>query len=181
MKFAVAALALLAILPGGQSSAHESRGIHLNPGFNCDEPMRWAPRHSDGQVRLAITTREGKVTLVLTDRVVAFQLSDRVMRKIDRELHRARHEADDDGPLGETIKSVVLTTVRTFLDHSAECPVNELRDVRYANGRLEFVTRGGERIFSHFEIDDTDVLESFDPNDAALFVREFHRVQGAGR
>ena len=45
---------------------------------------------------LGAPTEDGKVTLLLTDRVVAFQLSDRTMRKIDRELHRSRHEGDDE-------------------------------------------------------------------------------------
>jgi len=179
MRHPVAALALLALLSAGPALAHDHGNISIG-GFTCDEPMRWSQRHATGEARFAITTEDGKVTLLLTDRVVAFQLSDRVMRKVDRELHRARHEdEDDDGPLGDAIKAAVLSSVRSLLDHSAECPVRELRDVRYVDGRLEFVTRDGDRIFDRFEIDDDDVLESFDPRDAAAFVREFHRLKPA--
>lgn len=177
MKLVHAALVLLALLPAGSAFAHESRGIRVNR-FGCDEPLRWASRHEARGARFAITTDDGKITLVLTDRVVAFQLSDRTMRKLDRELHRARHEDDeDDGVIGEAIKTAVLGTVRSVLDHSAECDVRDLRDVRYEDGRLVFVARGGKRLFDDFEVDDDSVLEGFDPRDAREFVRQFHRLR----
>ena len=179
MLLARASILLLALLPAGPALAHESRGVRVNH-FDCDDPLRWAARHDAARARHAITTEDGKVTLVLTDRVVAFQLSDRTMRKLDRELHRARHEDDDDGGIGEAIRTAVLGTVRSVLEHSAECPVRELRDVRYEDGRLVFVARDGERLFENFEVDDDDVLESFDPRDAREFVRQFHRLR-AGR
>lgn len=178
MRLAFAALALLALLPAGPSLAHDNSGISLG-SFDCDDPMRWGPRHSTQASRIAITTEDGKVTLVLTDGVVAMQLSDRTMRKLDRKLHKARHE-DDDGPIGDAIRTAIIGSVRSLLDHSAECPVRELRDVRYEDGRLEFVTRSGERAFEHLEVDDEDVLEAFDPRDAMAFVREFRRLR-AGR
>lgn len=182
MKLAVAALALLALLPAGPSLAHEKASIRLNPDFDCNEPTRWAQRHAAGEARIAITTEDGKVTLLLTDRVVAIQLSDRTMRKLDRELHRARHEdEDDDGPLGEAIKAAVIGAVKSMLDHSAECPLRELRDVRYEDGRLEIIARDGDRIFDRLEVDDDDVLESFDARDAEAFVREFHRLKAGSR
>lgn len=181
MKPAIAALALLALLPAGSSLAHDNDGIRIGPGFHCDDPMRWGPREVASQARIAITTEDGKVTLVLTDRVVAFQLSDRTMRKLDRELARARHERDDDdGAIGAAIKTAILGSVRSLLDQSAQCPVGELRDVRYEDGRLVFIARDGDRLFENFEVDDEDVLESFDPQDARALVREFLRLR-AGR
>jgi hypothetical protein len=177
MRLAFAALALAALLPAGPALAHDAHGVRLNR-FDCDDPLRWAARHDASRARHAITTEDGKVTLVLTDRVVALQLSDRTMRKLDRELRRERRE-DDDGPLGEAIKAAVLGTVRSALDHSAECPLRELRDVRYEDGRLVFVTHDGERLFERIEVDDESVLEAFDPGDAREFVREFHRVRAS--
>jgi len=176
MKLAVAALFLLALLPAGPSLAHETRGVRLGR-FDCDEPLRLSARHDARDARIAITTEDGKVTMVLTERVVGFQLSDRTMRKLDRELRRARHDDDDDGVIGEVIKSAVIGSVRSALDHSAVYPVRELRDVRYEDGRLVFVARDGERLFERFEVDDDCVLEAFSPGDARAFVREFHRLR----
>lgn len=178
MKHALAALVLAALLPAVPALAHSHDELHLGDINCCDEPVRWGPRHDDGGIRIAITNTERKVTLLLTDDVVAFQLSDRVMRKVDRELHHARHEDDDDGPIGDAIKSAVIGVVRSMLDHSAECPVRELRDVRYEDGGMVFVTRDGDRAFEHFEVNDDEVLQSFDARDAQAFVREFRRLHG---
>lgn len=179
MKLAPVLLALLVLLPSAPALARDTGCVRVSH-FDCDDPLRWAARHDDRDARLAITTEDGKVTLLLTDRVVAMQLSNRTMRKLDRELHRARHEDDDDdGPLADAIRTAVIGTVRSVLDHSAECSVREIRDVRYERGRLVIVSRDGERLFEKLEVDDDDVLESFAPADAAAFVREFRRVQSA--
>lgn len=176
MKAALFLAALLALASAGPALAHDSDGVRLNR-FDCDEPLRWGPRHGVERARCAITSEDGKMTFVLTDRVVALQFSDRTMRKIDRELHRARHEDDDAGPIGDALKVAVIGAVRSMLDHSAECPVRELRDVRVVDGRLEFVARDGERLFENIEVDDDSVLGAFDPRDAERFAAEFRRLK----
>ena len=181
MKPAVLAFALLALLPAAPKFAHADTCITLGRGFDCDEPMRWSKRHDTSRALNAITTRNGKVTLLLTRNVVALQLSDRTMRKIDRELHRARNQDDEIDAIGDAFRVAALTTVRTLLDHSAECPVDELRDVRYVDGRMEFITRDGDPVFRHVSMDDDDMLEAFDPDDAADFVREFRRLKSASK
>ena len=181
MKPAVLAFALLALLPAVPLPAYADSGITLGRGFDCDEPMRWSKRHATSRARSAITTRNGKVTLVLTRNVVAFQLSDRTMRKIDRKLHQARNQDDGADAIGEAFKVAALSTVRSLLDHSAECPLDELRDVRYVDGRMEFISRDGDPVFRHVDMDDDDVLEAFDRDDAADFVREFRRLKSASR
>lgn len=172
-------LALLAALAAApvHAHSHEGRGVTLN-GFTCEDPAYWADRVEARDVRFAITTVDGKVTLLLTDATLAMQLSDRTMRKVERELHRARHERDDDdGVIGEAIKTAVIGAVRSLLDHSAECRLRDVRDVRFESGRLVIVDRDGGRLFERVEVDDEDVLESFDPADAREFVREFRRLR----
>lgn len=178
MRPAFCALAALLLLPvaAAPASAHDHDTVHIGDVHCCDRPVRWGPRYDDGRdIHFAITNEDRKVTLLLTDDAVAFQLSDRVMRKVDRELHRARHEDDDDGPIGDAVKTVVLGMVREMLDHSAQCPLRELGDVRYEGGRLVFVDRDGERVFERFTMDDQDLLATFEPQDAREFVREFQR------
>jgi len=181
MKPAVLAFALLALLPASPMAAHADTCVSFGRGFDCDEPMRWSKRHDTSRDRNAITTRNGKVTLVLTQRVVALQLSDRTMRKIDRKLHQARNQDDGADAIGEAFKVAALSSVRSLLDHSAECPLDELRDVRYVDGRMEFISRDGEPVFRHVRMDDDDALEAFDPDDAADFVREFRRLKGSSK
>lgn len=180
MKRFALPLALAAALAAApvHAHSHEGRGVTLN-GFTCEDPAYWADRVSAREARAAITTIDGKVTLVLTDDVLAMQLSERTMRKVERELHKARHEhEDDDGVIGEAIKTAVLGAVHSLLDHSAECRLRDVRDVRWESGRLVIVARDGQRLFEKVEVDDEDVLESFDAAEAREFVREFRRLRG---
>ena len=181
MRNIVLPLALLAALAAAPARAHshEGRGVTLN-GFTCSDPVYWADRVDARETRFSITTVEGKVSLVLTDQTLAMQLSDRTMRKVERELHRARHEQDEgDGALGDAIKSAVIGAVRSLLDHSAEVRLRDVRDVRWESGRLVIVARDGQRLFERLDVDDEDVLEAFDPADAREFVREFHRTRAS--
>jgi hypothetical protein len=114
--------------------------------------------------------------LVLTRRIVAVQLSDRMMHKIDRELRLK--EDEDDGVLAEAIKSAVIGSVRAILDHSLQCPLDELRDAEYRHGRLVLTTQEGKRLFAHIDVEDRNVMESFSEGNAQAFVREFHRLKG---
>lgn len=178
MKLASALLALSLLLPSAPALAGGESGVRLRR-FDCGAPLRWADRHDDLDSRFAIATVDGKATLLLTRRVMAVQLSNRTMRRIDRELHRARHEVDDglDGPLADAIRTAVVGTVRSVLEHRAECPVDEIREVRYERDRLVVIARNGRRLFESFEVDDDPVLESFDPRDAEQFAHEFRRLR----
>lgn len=176
----ILALAAASLLPGlpGLPGAPVAAASGLSC---CEQPLRWAPRHDTDEARLAITTEDGDVTLVLTSKVVAFQLSDRTFHKVDRELHQKRDEAEDDNPLAEAFVAAVLGGVRAMLDHSAECRIRDLRSVDYRDGELVFVTEDGERVFEDMEINDTEVAGGFSPEDARAFVREFRRLKNRDR
>jgi hypothetical protein len=113
--------------------------------------------------------------LITRDRV-AVQLSARVLRYLDRDLHREKD--DEDGLFARVIKGAVLGGLRELLDHSIECPLDELRDVRYRDGRLELIAKDGDRVLEDLKINDREVLESFSDADARAFVHEFRRLKG---
>jgi hypothetical protein len=144
----------------------------------CDAPARWGPRHFTEDARIAINTRDGDVTLLLTDRLVAVQLSDRKLHRIDRELRDKREEQEDaDNPLAEAISAAVIGTVRQLIRHSAEVSIREVRDVRYEDGELVFIDKHGEKLFNHIDVDDDDVMRGFAERDAQAFVHEFQRLK----
>lgn len=147
---------------------------------SLEYPARWAPRRDSRLARFTILSRDGKVALLLTPTAVAFQLSDATMRRIDREL-RAEEDDTEDNPLGEAIKTAVLAGVRVMLKHSAEVPLRDLRDVDYRDGQLVFITRDGDRVFDHIDMNDEDLTQSFSEREARAFVHEFRRLQLAGR
>jgi hypothetical protein len=179
MKTASFVLAVLALA----APDAPARACDTSPNVNfscCDEPTRWAQRYSARDARLAVTTRSGDVTLVLTNEVVAVQLSDRVLRKVKRETRREQDEAEY-SVLARAIKTVVLTSVRAVLSHSAECSIADLSDVKYSQGRLVFTTEEGDRIFENVSVNDTDVMRDFSEADARAFVREFRRSKERSR
>src|SRR5947199_6640526 len=114
---ALLVIASLPALPAGPTA---------NAGVFCGRYVRWAEHHDPGDARFAITTEDGKVTLLLTDRVVALQLSERTLHRVQRELH-AKEERQDHW-LGAVIASAVIGTVGDLLDSSFECRLSDLRD-----------------------------------------------------
>ena len=182
MRRAVPFLLLAALLPAGAAFAHDhhadSGGIHVS---SVKPPVEWGARHDLARARLAILTEDRDAALVLTRDLVAIQLSDRILHKLDRDIAREKDKDDEDGLIGQVIKSAVLGSVRALLDHSLECPIEDLRDVRYRDGRLILITEDGDRVFEDLNINDHEVLEGFSEHDALAFVREFRRAKERGR
>jgi hypothetical protein len=143
-------------------------------GMSLDKPVRLADRHDLDDARIAISNESRKVDLILTNRVVAMQLSDRVLRKIDRK----RDAVDDDGDdhvLGRAIKTAVLNSVRSILSHSAEVDVRDIESAQYRDGEIILIARNGDRLFADSSVDDDDVMRSFSEDDARAFVRQLRQ------
>jgi hypothetical protein len=176
------ALALLASTllgaPTASACRHDDCSGSFTIGSRVEAPARWAPRHDTRLARCVITTRDGKVDLLLTPSAVAFQLSDRKMDSIEREL-RDEQNSDVDNALASAIKTAVLAGVRVLLKHSAECSIRDLRDVDYRNGALVFLSSEGDQVFGDLEENDGDLMASFPESQARAFVHEFRRLKGA--
>jgi len=177
MRRALPILLLMMLLSAGAAFAHDH---HVNVG-SCEvrEPLEWGARHDLARARFAMLTEDRAVALVLTRDLVAIQLSDRAFHKLDREIEREKDE--DGGVIADAIKGAILGSVRALLDHSLECPIADLRDVRYRDGRLILITEDGDRIFEDLNINDHEVLEGFSEHDALAFVREFRRAKERSR
>lgn len=181
MKAILILLTSLVLLPlaGSPTLACDREGVTVGLTDFCDPPVSWAPRYDADDARLAILTKDRDAILLLTDEHVALQLSDRALRDVRRKL-RDEQNKDEDNVLASAIKTVALSAVRSMLNHSAECPISELRDVQYRNGRLIFISEDGERVFEGLEVNDQDVLQGFSERDARRFVRDFHRIKVRG-
>ena len=179
MRTAVITLMLAMLLPAGAAFAHDH---HLNIG-SCEvrEPIEWGARHDPARARFAMLTEDRAAALVLAHDRVAIQLSDRALRDLDREISREKDKDEDGGVIADAIKGAILGSVRALLDHSLECPIGDLRDVRYRDGRLILITEDGDRIFEDLNINDHEVLEGFSEHDALAFVREFRRAKERSR
>ena len=169
LVFAVSALVGISIL-ARVPSAHAT---DLN--LNCDH-AHWANHHDPAAARIAITTQDGKVTMLLTDRDVVLQLSDRTVHRVRREL-RDKKEEQEDNWFAYAIVSAVQGTVSELIDNSVECRVRYLRDASYENGRIVLTGRNGKEVFADTDVCDSDVMSSFSEKDARNFVREFRKLK----
>lgn len=182
MKLASLALAALLVIPAHQAVAQGHHGAHVQINdIDGGDVARPGPRHSLSDAHLAITTTDDAAALVLTRSVVALQLTDRTLRKVNDEMSRDARRNENDGVLASMIAGAVRGTVGNMLRRSIEVPISELASVDYRNGRLVFVTEDGDHVFEHAEINDTDLTASFAPADARAFVREFRALKARTR
>jgi hypothetical protein len=164
------------LLPGASAAAGALDLLPANVKVaDVHAPARWAPRHDVRDARLAITNREGDVTLLLTDEVVAIQFSEHTLR----EIHRRMREDEDtqDNAIARALASAVMSGVRTLLDHSAECPIRALHDAAFVDGRLVFTAADGRHVLEGMRVDDREALAGFAEGDARTFARECERIR----
>lgn len=168
MKPARTILTLAAFACLSVPSAH---ACDSSVNVDFDGPIRFTDRHVD-DARLSITTHNRKIDLVLTNRVVAMQLSDHVLHKIDRKMRLEAEDADDDNALGHAIKTAVFSGVRELLDHSATCDIRDIKRADYRDGEIVLVARNGKHLFAKTDFDDENVMADFSASDAREFVRQ---------
>jgi hypothetical protein len=128
-----------------------------------------------GDAEFGITSRDGKLSLLLSPEGVTMQLTDRTLREIDRDMDEDAR--DEDGALGRMISSMVRGSVRSLLDHGYRYGYDEIRDVRYEDGRLRITGVDGTPLLEHVKVDDDDAMRAFSPSDAREFVRQFERLR----
>lgn len=175
MKLATLALAALVALPAQQLAAQRDHSPNVQIHDDESDVVQFGPRHGR-DARMAITTTDNTASFVLTRSVVALQLSERTLARIDRDMDRDARD-ENHGVFASMIVSAVRGTVGNMLRRSLEVPIDDLKTVDYRNGRLIFVTEDGDRVFENVEIDDTDVTASFNARDAVAFVREFRALK----
>ena len=130
-----------------------------------------------GEDRFAVASRDGAVRMALTDEFVYFALSDSV-------LELARSEIDPDSGTAEGIRGAISGIVRggvsRALSFRAKYPVDDIRDIRWEDGRMVFDFDDPRRSLSdNFKVEDRPVEEAFAEADVQAFAREFRRLKGA--
>jgi hypothetical protein len=128
-----------------------------------------APRHNERDARLAITNRDGSVSLLLMDEVVAVQLTDRALANVSTK--------DDASFLEELLASGVRLAIRKAVDY----PIANIRSVDINNGALVLTSDKNQPVFKEVKVNGTDVLRDFAINDAARFVNAFRAAKSGRR
>jgi hypothetical protein len=155
-KRSLCALALLlsaAVAFGGDTKS----GISIS--LSSDDPAtRLGPRHDPRDARLAITSRDGSTSLLLTKDVVAVQLTDQVLKQVSIK--------DDAGLLEEIIASGVRLAIRKAI----EVPIATVVDAQIRDGVLVLLNEKNQPLFREVKVNGKDVFRDFSLADAARFV-----------
>ncbi len=150
--------------------AHAQRGHRHD-----DSDARIVERQPLRRATSAIETRGGEVALLLIDRKLVMQFTDRGLNKIDRDMNDDANE--EKSGFARLVAGMVRGGVRTMLDRGIEYPVSELREARYEDGRLVLENREGKSIFADVRVNDIQVMESFSPAEARAFAARVNQAR----
>lgn len=183
MKILATVLAPLAaaFLLHAAAAPSVAQNVRMNLEISDGTTGDLGSRRSLRDAEHAIVTRDGVAAMLLTRDVVAFQLTDRGLRDIVRQME---DDADSDSRAGvfvSFITAAVRGGVESILERSIEIPIADLKDVEYRGGELVLTDRDGEKVFRSVRVNDTRVTRAFSEADARAFVREFHRVKRTAR
>ena len=151
-------LALALLLWGGAASAD---GISISLSSE-DSRTTMGRRRDVREARLAIQTRDRSTVLMLTDSVLAIQLTDATLGKVEPEDENAGF-----------LEELVAASVRIAVGKSVEVPLANIRSVEYRDGALHIVNDQNKPVFTNVKVNGTDVLRGFSRVDAERFVKAF--------
>jgi hypothetical protein len=165
-KLALCAVALL--LATAALASNDKKGISIS--FDSeDSRTHLGPRLNARDARLAITNRDGSVSLLLMNDIVAVQLTDRVLAKVSAK--------DDAGFL----EDLIVSGVQIALRKAVEYPIANISSAGIRDGALVLTNDKGQPVFKEVKVNGTDVLRDFAIGDAARFVNAFRAAKSAQR
>jgi hypothetical protein len=151
---ATCALLLLLSTP---AVAKDGISISLN---SDDSRTELGDRHEVRDARLAITTKDRAVVLMLLDDVVAMQLTDATLDSME-----SKKKKKDTNFFEE----LVLAGVQLAVGKSIEYPIADIRTFDYSNGALRVIGADNKPVFTEIKVNGTDVLRDFSRADVVRF------------
>jgi hypothetical protein len=138
----------------------------ISVSFSSDDSrVRLASRHVAGDARLAVPTRSGSAVLLLTRDVVAVQLSDATVAKMETKKDAGFFE------------ELVVAGVRMAVSKAVEYPVAHIRSAEIRDGALVLTSDQGKPVFEEIRVNGEIVTRNIAIGDAAKFVKAFRAVK----
>ena len=123
-----------------------------------------------------VTTDDGHIELGVTDEVLFSRLSESLRDEIQTEMD---DETADETGLGGTIARAVTGAVAEGLATSVSVPLDDVRDIRYENGRVEIVMADGQPSpFENATSDDEPMLSQFSADAGRRLANAFDKATG---
>lgn len=159
------ALLLTATVATAAEKGEKKDGISIS--FDSDDSrVRLAPRHMTRDARLALTTRSGAAVLLLTNDVVAVQLSGETLESME-----TKKDAN-------FLEELLVAGVRLAVGKAVEYPIANIRSAEVRNGVLVLTNDQGKPVFDEIKVNGSNVTRDFSAADAAKFVSAFRLVKG---
>jgi hypothetical protein len=161
------ALVVLAIVFVGRYFKNKFFANHATIHVQREAPP---PTESLAAGDMRIYSADSAVDLVLSGDNVLAGLSPKTVEKVKAEMAKSR-DGDTSGFAG-SISRVVKSSVAGAIGTHAVFPINEMRDIRYEDGRIVFDSKDGKQhdLFGNTKVDGNKVSNTFRPDDAQKFV-----------
>jgi hypothetical protein len=162
----LSACALVLLLLANAVSASEKKKEGISVSFSSeDSRTRLAPRRIAREARLAVTTRNGAAVLMLTNDVVAVQLSNDALAGL---------EQNEDANF---LEELLASGVKLAVGKSVEYPVANIRSAEVRNGVLVLTNDDGQPVFDNIKVNGANVARDLSAADAAKFAEAFRAVK----
>jgi len=126
----------------------------------------------------SIKNVSGEVTLSLTHDYVSMRLSEETLQEINHDLDEAREEASG-SRIASQITNTILDHVENLLSRQLRYPIENIDRIIWDDGEMVFTLNSGDEAWDTIWIGSESVLETFDEDDALVFIEAFEMLKGA--
>lgn len=128
---------------------------------------------------IAIVTTDNRFRLALTDSELRMGVTEAFVEQIEEEV---ASEVDDTNGFGRMLSGAISGAMRGALTNQIAFDLADIRDVTYADGRLDIDFEGDlndtdNKRLGDISVNDQDFAEMFSPSDARAFADAFDRAK----
>ncbi len=126
---------------------------------------------------IAIVTTDDRFRLSLTDFELRMGVTEAFVEQIEDEVSS---EVDESSGFGRMLSGAISGAMRGALTNQIAFDLADIRDVTYADGRLDIDFEGEQNTdkpFGDISVDGQDFAEMFSPSDARAFADAFSRAK----
>ena len=135
-----------------------------------DGPERVGPRQQPASGKPSLQSTSRWTELMLKDDAVYMQLTDYGMKQVGEPEDAP---ARDEGFFGNMMRSMALSGVKHFLNHSISLSLADMRSAQVRRGEVVLVTCQGKEVFNKVKINDQ--VQTYPQDKAEEFVKNVNR------
>jgi hypothetical protein len=152
-------------------------------GSGCSDGENAASREQAGEdpADIPIESIEnvgGEVTLALTRDYVIMRLSEETLQEIGDDLDEAREEVSG-SRIASQVTNTILDHVEKLLSRQLKYPIENIDRITWDDGEMVFTLNSGDEAWDTIWLGDESVLQTFDEDDALVFIEAFEDLRNS--